>query len=130
MAKTMGVARLRWSATAKPVCRVLAASWRAPLPCCKPELDVAARFALGHTLLASATKWPSNAKSVTVANIGNSRFAPVRRRKGLAMLNMVESLFEQGSHMVVVETVEHLAAILPRSDQPHLSQAAHVMRYG
>jgi hypothetical protein len=126
----MGVARIRWIATAKPVCIVLAASWRAPLPRCNLELDVAGSVALGHRLPASATKWPSNAKIATAASTGNRIWLRAQRGRGLAMLDMVESLFEQSGHMIIVQTVEDLATLFTRPDEAHLAQAAHVVRYG
>jgi len=46
------------------------------------------------------------------------------------MLNVIQPLPEQSRHVVIIQHVEDLSALLARSNQSHLSQPSQMMRDG
>ena len=75
-------------------------------------------------------KWVATLNRMTTAHSETNQ----RNRKGiiegLTMLHVVQAVAEQVGNVNIFQAIEDLPALFARSNQPHLAQAAQVVRQG
>lgn len=71
-------------------------------------------------------KWPTN--PTTINSSGSFVNIQSEGKLGLAMLHVIQSTTIEVGDVIVVKAID-LSALFARAHQPHLPQAAHLMRH-